>query len=68
MIIGGGFAGIELAKQLKDSPVDVVMLDKHNYHTFQPLLYQVAIGTLKQILSAFLSGEYLPGRKTSSFY
>lgn len=49
MIIGGGFAGIELAKQLKDSPVDVVMLDK-------------------QILSAFLSGEYLPGRKTSSFY
>lgn len=47
IIIGGGFAGISLAKKLKNKPVQVVLLDKHNYHTFQPLLYQVATGGLE---------------------
>lgn len=47
VIIGGGFGGIELARSLKKAPVDVVLLDKHNYHTFQPLLYQVAIGAIE---------------------
>ncbi len=47
VIIGGGFAGIALAKQLKNKNVQVVLLDKHNYHTFQPLLYQVATGGLE---------------------
>ncbi|HYH57132.1 MAG TPA: FAD-dependent oxidoreductase, partial [Anseongella sp.] len=46
-IIGGGFGGIELAKRLRSKEVQVVMLDKHNYHTFQPLLYQVATGGLE---------------------
>jgi NADH dehydrogenase len=46
VIIGGGFAGLQLAKKLKDAPVDILMLDKHNYHTFQPLLYQVAMGAV----------------------
>jgi NADH dehydrogenase len=41
VIIGGGFAGISLAKKLSKQEVQVVLLDKHNYHTFQPLLYQV---------------------------
>ncbi|AYL99420.1 NAD(P)/FAD-dependent oxidoreductase [Mucilaginibacter celer] len=45
-IIGGGFGGIQLAKKLKNAPVDVLMIDKHNYHTFQPLLYQVAGGAI----------------------
>jgi NADH dehydrogenase len=47
VIIGGGFAGIALAKKLKNKKVQVVLLDKHNYHTFQPLLYQVATGGLE---------------------
>lgn len=47
VIIGGGFAGIALAKQLKNQAVQLVLLDKHNYHTFQPLLYQVATGGLE---------------------
>jgi NADH dehydrogenase len=47
VIIGGGFAGIALAKQLKNKNLQVVLLDKHNYHTFQPLLYQVATGGLE---------------------
>lgn len=47
VIIGGGFAGISLAKKLKNKKVQVVLIDKHNYHTFQPLLYQVATGGLE---------------------
>jgi len=47
VIIGGGFAGIALAKQLRNKNLQVVLLDKHNYHTFQPLLYQVATGGLE---------------------
>jgi NADH dehydrogenase len=53
VIIGGGFAGLQLAKKLKDAPVDVLMLDKHNYHTFQPLLYQVAMGAIPADSIAF---------------
>ena len=47
VIIGGGFAGISLAKKLKDLDVQLVLLDKHNYHTFQPLLYQVSTSGLE---------------------
>jgi NADH dehydrogenase len=47
VIIGGGFAGIALAKKLSKQEVQVVLLDKHNYHTFQPLLYQVSTGGLE---------------------
>jgi NADH dehydrogenase len=47
VIIGGGFAGIALSKKLRDKNVQVVLIDKHNYHTFQPLLYQVATGGLE---------------------
>jgi len=47
IIIGGGFGGLTLAKALEKAPVDVLMLDRHNYHTFQPLLYQIAMGSLE---------------------
>lgn len=47
VIVGGGFAGIALAKKLRRQNFQVVLLDKHNYHTFQPLLYQVATGGLE---------------------
>lgn len=47
VIVGGGFAGISLAKKLKNSNAQIVLLDKHNYHSFQPLLYQVATGGLE---------------------
>lgn len=46
VIIGCGFGGLEAAKRLKNKPVDVVVVDKKNYHTFQPLLYQVATAVL----------------------
>ncbi|MFT6838896.1 MAG: NADH dehydrogenase [Sediminicola sp.] len=47
VIIGGGFAGVSLAKKLSKKEVQVILLDKHNYHTFQPLLYQVSTGGLE---------------------
>lgn len=47
VIIGGGFGGISLAKRLSKKEVQVVLLDKNNYHTFQPLLYQVSTGGLE---------------------
>lgn len=46
VIIGGGFGGLSVAQSLKDAPVDVTLLDRANYHLFQPLLYQVATGSL----------------------
>ncbi|MCC5944756.1 MAG: NAD(P)/FAD-dependent oxidoreductase [Bernardetiaceae bacterium] len=47
VIIGGGFAGVHIARGLAKSPVQVVMIDRYNYHTFQPLLYQVATSGLE---------------------
>jgi NADH:ubiquinone reductase (H+-translocating) len=46
VIIGGGFGGLSVALKLKHAPVQVTLLDRHNYHLFQPLLYQVATGSL----------------------
>jgi NADH:ubiquinone reductase (H+-translocating) len=46
VIIGGGFAGLNAAKQLDDSPVVVTLVDRRNHHLFQPLLYQVATASL----------------------
>jgi len=46
VIVGAGFGGLAAAKAMEKAPVDVVVLDRHNYHTFQPLLYQVATAGL----------------------
>jgi NADH dehydrogenase len=46
VVLGGGFAGLGAAQKLKDSDAEVVLIDRHDYHTFQPLLYQVATGLL----------------------
>src|SRR5438874_1393678 len=46
VIIGAGFAGLSAARALGKAPVDVVVIDRHNYHLFQPLLYQVATAGL----------------------
>ena len=48
LVLGGGFAGIGAAQKLHKSDAEVVLVDKHDYHTFQPLLYQVATGLLEQ--------------------
>jgi NADH:ubiquinone reductase (H+-translocating) len=46
LIVGGGFGGLNVARALAGADVDVTLLDRHNYHLFQPLLYQVATAAL----------------------
>ena len=67
VIVGGGFGGIEIAKKLRKKNVDVVILDKHNYHTFQPLLYQVATGGLEADSIAFPIRKIFKGQKNLTF-
>jgi len=62
VIIGGGFGGLSAAQQLNSNLVDVTLIDRRNYHLFQPLLYQVATGSLSageiaSPLRSVLSGQ-----------
>jgi len=68
VIVGGGFGGIQLAKKLKKAPAEVLLLDKHNYHTFQPLLYQVAMGALEGDSVAFPIRRIFAGQKNFTFH
>jgi NADH dehydrogenase len=74
IIIGGGFGGLQAAKALGNKPVDVMLIDRKNHHTFQPLLYQVATAVLspgeiaspiRRILHKFKNIEVLLGEVTS---
>lgn len=49
VIVGGGFAGLYAARELRDRPVEVTVVDRRNFHLFQPLLYQVATGGLSAV-------------------
>jgi NADH dehydrogenase len=67
VIIGGGFGGLQVAKKLENKPVEVLLLDKHNYHTFQPLLYQVAMGSLESESIAFSLRKNFSSQKNFRF-
>jgi len=67
VIIGGGFAGISLAKKLKDLDLQSVLIDKHNYHTFQPLLYQVSTSGLEPDSIAYPIRKVLKNLKNFHF-
>ena len=67
VIAGGGFGGIELAKKLDERKFSVILVDKHNYHTFQPLLYQVAAGGLEPDSVAFPIRKIFHHRKNLFF-
>jgi len=67
VIIGGGFAGISLARKLSKQEVQIVLLDKHNYHTFQPLLYQVSTGGLEPDSIAYPIRKILKDFDNSTF-
>src|SRR5215472_11748102 len=59
VIVGAGFGGLAVARALRNTPVDVTVVDRHNYHTFLPLLYQVATSGLTSQDGARLSFDSL---------
>src|SRR5262249_12276399 len=67
IVIGGGFAGIEFARKLSHEKFQLVMLDRHNYHTFQPLLYQVATSGLEPDSISIPLRKIFAHRKNSFF-
>ena len=71
VIVGAGFGGLNAARQLGGKPLDVLLIDQHNYHLFQPLLYQVATAGLepgeiaypvRRILHRYANVEFRLGR------
>ncbi|MBY0261729.1 MAG: NAD(P)/FAD-dependent oxidoreductase, partial [Phycisphaerales bacterium] len=71
LILGGGFAGLTLAKSLRRADIDITLVDRSNHHTFQPLLYQIATASLspaeiaapiRKILSSQANCRVLMGR------
>src|SRR5919202_2095588 len=73
VIVGGGFGGLYAAQALRKAPVKVTLIDKRNFHLFQPLLYQVATGglsagdissPLRAVLSRNKNTEVLMGEVT----
>ena len=67
VIVGAGFGGLSLAKNLARSSVEVLLIDKHNYHTFQPLLYQVATAGLEAEEIAHATRGIFQGQKNFRF-
>ncbi|MGO1521541.1 MAG: NAD(P)/FAD-dependent oxidoreductase [Sphingobacterium sp.] len=67
IIIGAGFGGVETARQLKDKEVEVLLIDRNNYHTFQPLMYQVATGTLASDSISFPLRKMFKNQKNFRF-
>jgi NADH dehydrogenase len=67
VVIGGGFAGLSLIDGLKNKEVQVVLIDKNNFHQFQPLLYQVATSGLEPDSIAFPYRKQISGYKNTSF-
>src|SRR5574338_661911 len=67
VIIGAGFGGLEAAQKLAGAPVRVTIIDRHNYHLFQPLLYQVAIAGLVPSQIAYPVRTIFRNQKNFSF-
>ena len=67
VIVGGGFAGIKLARGFKNLEAHIILIDKNNYHTFLPLLYQVATAGLEADSVAYPFREILKGQSNLTF-
>ncbi len=68
VILGAGFGGIGALKNLSDANLKITIIDQHDYHTFQPLLYQVATDELAPAEVGFPIRELLHGRKNIAFH
>lgn len=63
IILGAGFAGMQMARNIKNSGYDVLLIDRHNFHEFQPLLYQVATARLEPSAISFPLRKVFQGEK-----
>ena len=68
VIVGGGFGGIKLAKELAKENVDVLLVDRHNYHLFQPLLYQLSTAMLGTEEIAYSIRNFFRENKNVEFF
>ena len=68
VILGGGFGGIGAAHELGEADAEVVLLDRHDYHTFQPLLYQLATGLLEQTAVGHSIRDLLKHQDNATFH
>jgi NADH:ubiquinone reductase (H+-translocating) len=66
VIVGAGFGGLTAAKSLADAPIDITVIDQHNHHLFQPLLYQVATAALSPADIASPIRAILHGQRNAS--
>jgi len=67
VVVGAGFGGLRAVRALRRAPVDVILVDRHNYHLFQPLLYQVATAGLEPEQIAKPVRAILRGQKNADF-
>jgi NADH:quinone reductase (non-electrogenic) len=68
VILGGGFAGVGAARRLKQADADVVLVDRHDYHTFQPLLYQCATGLLEPTAVGHSLRDLVHGQENTTIH
>ena len=68
VIIGAGFGGLACARGLAEAPVDVTIVDRHNFHTFLPLLYQIAAAEVEPTSIVYPVRAILRGRGTVRFH
>ena len=68
IIVGAGFAGLQTAKKLTNSSFDITIIDKNNYHLFQPLLYQVATAGLSPADIALPIRNIFRSKKTLKWF
>ena len=67
MVLGAGFGGLAAARKLRKAPVEVLLVDRHDYHTFQPMLYQVATDVLDPETVAHPVREYVDAQPNLRF-
>ena len=68
VIVGAGFGGVRLAKELAKENVRITLVDRHNYHLFQPLLYQVTTAVLSPAEIAYPTREFFKNFKNVEFF
>ena len=68
VIVGGGFGGIKLAKLFAKENVDITLVDRHNFHLFQPLLYQVSTAVLSEDEIAYPIRSFFRSNKNVNFF